>query len=349
MNTTMDKLHVPLSIPILKQGLDLLLEKPICNNESDLLMLYEQVKKSGRKVMVCHVLRHAPFYKEIKKIILSGEIGEIVNIQAAEHFGFDRMLVAYVRGKWGVEKEGGSPVLLAKCCHDIDMICWLMGDKKPEKVQSFGSLTLFREENAPKGAGTRCLLDCPPEIEQICPFTARYHIEHPEKYKAYAWTEISHIENPTDEDRYNSIKYTHPFGRCAFKCGNDLFDHQTVNIEFQGGSTANFTLTGVTPHDSRTIHIACTKGEISGCLQDGKFTVTKLLPDWKTESYTVDLKTRGYGYESDDHPLLYDFVKLCKGGTPSISATTFEDSVTGHLVCFAADKSLKENRVVFVK
>lgn len=345
MNTTMDKLHVPLSIPLLRAGLHLLLEKPICNNIDDLQTLHEEIKRSGKKVMVCHVLRHAQFYKEIKRRILGGEIGEVLNISAAEHFGWERMAVAYVRGKWSNLEQAGSPVLLAKCCHDIDMISWLMKDE-PVSVSSVGKLSYFREENAPEGSGERCLVDCPEHIEQNCPYTARYHLENPTKYKAYAWMDIEHIKNPTEEQRRESLKTTNNFGRCIFKCNNDLYDHQSTQIQFKNGATATFNLSGLTPKETRTIHIAGTRGEIFGSMQAGYFTIRRILPNWKHEEEIVELSMKGHGYGSGDQPIVEDFVKLCTGQETSESCTTFEDSMFGHLICFAADQSVQTGQTI---
>ena len=50
-------------------------------------------------------------------------------------------------------------MILAKSCHDMDILRWLAGDRCI-KIQSFGSLDHFRRENAPEGAAERCLDGC---------------------------------------------------------------------------------------------------------------------------------------------------------------------------------------------
>lgn len=140
INGTMDHVHVETSIPLLKAGYDILLEKPFAVNEEEMRELVKCAEDNGRKIMVCFVLRYTPFYRMIKETILSGEIGEIINIQTAEHVSYHHMSTSHIRGKWRNEEECHASMLLAKCCHDVDIMMWLMGNDDPVKVSSFGSL-----------------------------------------------------------------------------------------------------------------------------------------------------------------------------------------------------------------
>ena len=85
INGTMDQQHVPTTIPLLEAGYDVLLEKPFAVNEEELQNLADTARRTRRKVMICHVLRYAPFYAEIKRRILAGEVGRIMDIRTAEH------------------------------------------------------------------------------------------------------------------------------------------------------------------------------------------------------------------------------------------------------------------------
>ena len=148
INGTMDHIHVATSIPLLKAGYDILLEKPFAVNEEEMRELISCAEDNGRKIMICFVLRYAPFYRRIKETVLSGEIGQIVNIQTVEHVSYHHMSTSHIRGKWRNEEQCHATMLLAKCCHDIDIMMWLMGDDAPAKVSSFGSLMQFRPVHA---------------------------------------------------------------------------------------------------------------------------------------------------------------------------------------------------------
>ena len=147
---------------------------------------YQAVRRTKRKVMICHVLRYAPFYAEIKKRILAGEIGKIMHIHTAKHVSYHHFTSCYVRGKWNNTRTCGASVLLAKCCHDIDPITWFMSGVQPVSVDSMGGLYFFNRENAPADSGTHCMLDCP--LEKSCDYSVRrMHLEHPLYWNAYVW------------------------------------------------------------------------------------------------------------------------------------------------------------------
>jgi predicted dehydrogenase len=353
INGTMDQDHVPTSIPLLKAGYDMLLEKPFAVNEKEMWELVDVAREYNRTVMICHVLRYAPFYAYIRKLVADGVIGEILNIQTTEHVSYHHMAVAFIRGKWNNEDVCGSPMLMAKCCHDLDLLAWMKSGIKPVKVSSFGGRMYFREEKAPQGAGTRCLVDCPPEVEQKCLYSARKHyLDHPVRWRFYVWHELEHVENPTMEQKEELLK-TSDYGRCVWKSDNNVVDHQSVVIEFADGSTATHNLVGGASRPSRSIHLLGTHGEIQGNLEESKFVVRHIDPSPGHE-YTeevVDLKITGDmhgafgGHGGGDLRLVADFCRTLRGEEPSISCTTIEDSVSGHLIGFRADRAMKQERV----
>lgn len=347
MNGTMDHIHVETSLPILEAGYDLLLEKPIAPTQEEVLQLLDTAKRCGRKVMICHVLRYAPFYVEVKKRILNGDIGKIISIQTEENVSYDHMAVSYVRGKWGRSDVSHHGMLMAKSCHDLDIITWLKKDARPKRVSSFGSLMYFRPENAPEGAGKRCLVDC--NIEAECPYSAKKLYVDRGLWKQYAWHSIEHISlNPTEEQKIESLKTDNPYGRCVWHCDNDVVDHQVVAIEFEDGATGAHHMTGGTSRPCRTLHIVGTKGEIYGVLEDGYFVIRH--PDPNAEKlYTeerIDIDVADDMHGGGDLRLVEDFVRVLQGEEPSISTTALEDSIYGHAVGFAAERSRLEGIVV---
>ena len=153
INGTMDQLHVPTSLPLLEAGYHLLLEKPFATGRDEMRALIDAASRGGSHVMVCHVLRYTPFYRAIKERVASGEIGDVVSVQTVEHVSYHHMAVGFVRGKWRSRAETGSSMLMAKCCHDLDLVMWDEDRARPVAVSSFGSRSYFREENAPPGRG----------------------------------------------------------------------------------------------------------------------------------------------------------------------------------------------------
>lgn len=356
INGTMDHLHVVTSIPLLEAGYDLLLEKPFAIHQEEARQLVEVARRTGRKVMICHVLRYAPFYSSIWERVAAGEIGEILNLQLAEHVSFHHMATAYVRGKWNSREVCGSPMLMAKCCHDLDLLTWFKSGIDPVRVSSSGSRMHFRPEKAPAGAGTRCLVDCP--IEESCVYSAKkLYLDTPDRWSFYVWGDLEEGGKAPYEQKVETLQTTSPFGRCVWRSDNDVVDHQTVAVEFADGATATLNMVGGTARPSRQIYLLGTEGEIEGRFEDSKFVIRRPNPDDIELEYTeevVDLKLTGAmdgsqgGHGGGDMRLVADFVAVLRGGKPSFSCTSLEDSIHGHAIGFAADQAMEEHSVVSV-
>ena len=353
INGTMDQDHVRTSLPLLNAGYDLLLEKPFAANETEMWQLLQAARGNASKVMICHVLRYAPFATAMRQRVAAGEIGEVISVQTVEHVSYHHMVVGYVRGKWNRKDVCGSPMLMAKCCHDLDFITWMKSGVAPVRVSSFGSNMQFRPEKAPEGAGTRCLVDCP--IEGDCLYSARKHyIDHPERWSFYVWAGLEQIENPTIEDKIHSLKTDNPFGRCVWKCDNNVVDHQAVMIEFEDGCTATHNMIGGASKPQRSMHLVGTTGELQGVLHDSRFVIRHIdpRPGHEYSEEVVDVDVKGDmdgafgGHGGGDVRLAADFVNFVRGDECSIACTNLEDSIRGHLIGFRADVAMEEGKVV---
>ena len=348
INATMDALHVPTTLPLLKAGYHVLLEKPLATCEADVLTLQAAARRHARIVMICHVLRYAPFYAEIRKRVEAGEIGRIMAVETAEHVSYHHMAVGFIRGKWARKDRGGSSMLMAKCCHDLDLICWMKSGVAPRRVGSFGSLMHFRAEHAPSGAGTRCLADC--KIEASCPHSARKIYVDRKKWGFYPWEACEHLggRNMSDEQKIQSLRGDNPYGRCVWRCDNDVVDHQAVMIEFADGCTATHNMIGGTARGGRTMRLLGTCGQIEGDLDAGLFCLRRPDPS-AAKLYTeqqVDLVVKGDAHGGGDLRLVGDFLRRLRGEAPSLSCTSLDDSVFGARIGFAADRAMDEGRVV---
>ena len=355
INGTMDDIHVETSIPVLKKGYDMLLEKPFAVNEDELRRLVNVANEEGRKVLICHVLRYTPFYSAIKKHVMNGEIGDIISIEMCEHVSYHHMAVSYVRGKWRSEKVCHAPMLLAKSCHDVDLMMWMMNHTKPRSVVSFGSDFQFVPEKKPEGAGSRCMVDCPYVKE--CRFSSETnYIDHPRRWSQYTWTclEAEGGREAPHERKVESMKTDNPYGKCVWDCERDgNVDHQAVIINFANGATGTFSMVGGTAIPERNIHIVGTLGEIKGTFETSKYTI-KMADANSDTAHTVteyDLNITGdmtgahSGHGGGDIRLSRDFVNYLNGEEPSISCTEINDSTVSHLVVFKAEKSRKNGTI----
>ena len=348
LNGTMDQLHYRSTMTLLEVGYDVLLEKPIAQAEQHVRDLIVLANHHNRTVMVCHVLRYTPFYRKIKDMLDDGAIGSIVGMTTNENVSYHHMAVAFIRGRW--RKTETNPILLAKCCHDLDMIAWLMTGVQAKRVASFGELSQFKPAKAPPGSARRCLDGC--ETESTCQYSARANYVTQGLWSHHVWGSLDSIDSATEEQKLESLRTDNPFGRCVWHCDNDVVDHQTVIVEFANGTTATHNMFCATSRPTRTIHILGADGEIEGDFQEG---LIKLRTPHKGKAHeykeeVIDVNIIGdegeSGHGGGDTALIGDFVSVMHGNEPSKSVTNIQDSLTGHLIAFAADTSMREHRVV---
>ena len=354
INGTMDELHVQTSLPVLEKGYDLLLEKPFAVNEEEMQLLVDTANRLGRKVYICHVLRYTPFYTSIKRSLLRGDIGEIISIEMCEHVSYHHMAVSYVRGKWRSEKLCHAPMLLAKSCHDIDLMMWFVR-RKPEAVASFGGEFQFGPDRKPAGAGSRCMADCPHSRE--CPFTAEgNYLTDPNRWAQYVWKCLEGEENVTLERKRESLRTDNPYGRCVWDFERDgNVDHQSVMVRFEGGVTGVFNMVGGSARPERNIHIIGTRGEIKGNFEDQKYILRRIAPfapsGYEEEVISLDEQgdTTGAlgGHGGGDLRLVEDFLDAICGEEASISATEINDSTISHRVVFKAMRAMVRDGIEY--
>ncbi len=333
---TMDRIHYEDSVTALKMGYDLLLEKPISPLLSECREIERVAKENNRKVVVCHVLRYTVFYQQIKDLIEAGKIGDVVNIQAVEQVGYWHQAHSFVRGNWR-SSDLSSPMILQKCCHDMDIYLWLIG-KSARRVSSFGSLYEFKPENAPEGAAERCL-DC--KYKDTCIFSApKYYLSELALDKDDKWPVNVLVSNPTPEKVLESLK-TNQYGRCVYKCDNNVVDHQVVNVLLEDGVTLNFTMCAFTKECVRKLTVMGTRGEIEADMESLKI---KFKPFY-AENEVIDIKnlTNDFsGHSGGDMRMIDDMYALVKGIKTEAelrSITSIDKSMESHYLALAAEES----------
>lgn len=327
---TQDPMHMEPLQKAMELGYDILVEKPISPVKEELLKLKEQNAEYEGMISVCHVLRYSPFFRKIKEILDAGTIGELMNIQHMESIGFWHMAHSFVRGNWRNTAES-SPIILAKTCHDFDILLWLT-DKKCLSVSSFGSTKLFKAENAPEGAPKRCTDGCPHRGE--CPFYApKFYLEHPRSI-VDGYRKVVTMD-PTTEGLMEALK-TGPYGRCVYACDNDVADHQIVNMQMEDELTISFTVSAFTNECERTITLQGSKGEIFGRMEEDEIIVT----DFVTGNRTIHkLNTPKVGHSGSDAAMMKELVSLISQGRQRENISNATQAIDSHLIAFAAEES----------
>ena len=331
---TMDDDHTAPAIQAMEQGYHILLEKPMSNTEEECRAIVDAARRTERTLAVCHVLRYTPFYMTLKALLEQGRIGQVTLINQIENVGYWHQAHSFVRGNWRTTRET-SPMILQKSCHDMDIILWLMG-KDCKKVQSFGSLRHFTPENAPAGAPERCLDGC--SHEETCPYYA------PKLYldmNRTGWP-IDVISTDLSLEGRRKALQEGPYGRCVYHCDNDVVDRQIVNLEFEGGAVATFTMTAFSADFTRQLKIFGTEGQITADMGAKQIVLHRFGEE--KETIPVDMGLEASGHGGGDYGIMRDFLAVLRDGGES--RTSAEVSLQSHLICFAAERSRLGNVVV---
>lgn len=338
---TQDAMHTEPAIAFANLGYAMLLEKPMAPTAEDCRKIVASVHKNQILFAVAHVMRYTRYTQMLKQVLDSGEIGEIVSIQHLEPVGYWHQAHSFVRGNWRNEKES-SPMLLAKSCHDLDWIRYIVGTNCLS-LSSFGSLKHFHKSQKPAQAGSaiRCL-DCAYEPE--CPYSAKkIYLERVARGNI-GWP-VSVLTSEPNIQTITEALQIGPYGRCVYECDNDVVDHQIVNMWFEGEKSAAFTMTAFNKADHRKTRIFGTQGEIYG---DGvNIHIFDFLSDQARDidTQTGDSSILG-GHGGGDFGLMDRFVQAVAENNPEAILSGADESLETHLMVFASEQARLQHTVV---
>lgn len=331
MICTQDTQHFDYACTAIRMGYKILLEKPISPDIKECLELQRLAEEYHTEIMVCHVMRYTKFYRTIKKLLDEGSIGDVVSIVHSENVAYWHYAHSYVRGNWHKTADS-SPMILAKCCHDMDILAWLVGSRL-KSVSSYGDLRYFKEENAPAGSPSRCTDGCP--VSSTCPYYApALYLSDDGKWP----TAITSLGAGDDMEMRKKALEEGPYGKCVFHNDNDVVDHQVASLLFENGVTVAFTMCAFSNDCDRTITFMGTKGEIHASMDHNTIQVTQFGPGIKTGNTQVITVVPGdTGHSGGDEGIMEEFVAILKGERENTN--TIAQSVHSHVMAFAAEES----------
>lgn len=371
---TQDWQHTGPAVAAMEAGYHVLLEKPMANTEEDCCLLYRVSAETGRQLHIGHVLRYTPHFNKIRELVQSGVLGRIVQVEHRENVSFWHMAHSFVRGSWR-RSDQSSPMILAKCCHDLDILPWVLG-KNTVRLASTGSLMHFRPENAPEGSPDRCLEGCP--AEEICPYYAPHiYLDMAPFWNSFAdtatgfprWAAETYTRNPAwirtlavfipalreiteyrgwplsvlanDPSRENLEEALQegPYGRCVYRCDNDVVDQQVVLMEMEGGASVTLTMHGHSHHEHRSTRIEGSEGRLEAVFGTGgaRIVLDEHRTDWHKEFDTS--APAGSGHGGGDLKLVAGFLDSIRREAREEALRGTQEALQAHLLAFAAEQA----------
>lgn len=336
LNLTQDQMHADSAVAALERGYHVLLEKPMAQTPEDCVRLVQASERTGRILQICHVLRFTPFFNALHEIITSGRLGEIISVEHRENIAYSHMAHSFVRGNWR-NRALSSPLILAKCCHDFDILYWNHG--RCRRLSSVGSLKHFRPENAPVGAPLRCLDGCP--VADECPFYAPRIYTGPENI----WMQATLSEIPTLEARMEALR-TGPYGRCVYHCDNDVVDHQIVAMEMESGVSVSLNFVGHSHREGRTLRVDGSRATLRAAFLSGDQRMT-IYDHLTNEAQEIALPQAEDDHGGGDAGLMRAFLAALRSGHRE-TLTSARNAMESHLMAFAAEEARVTGTVVYL-
>jgi len=378
---TQDQMHVEPALAALRAGYDVLLEKPVATTREGCRQVVSAAAELGRQLHVCHVLRYTRHFQTMRQILQSGVLGQIINLDHRENVSWWHMSHSFVRGSWANIAES-CPMILAKCCHDFDILLWML-ERKCERLSSVGKLVHFRSENAPANAPERCLDGCP--ASETCPFYAPFiyvdllplwrnvaetstgwvhlvmqaQLRAPGLVKALGtvapvmrqvneyrgWPRSVVTLDPTPESVLEALK-SGPYGRCVYHCGNDVVDHQVVLMQFEGDISVTLTMHGHSHVEGRSTRIEGSHGELQAFFGLGGSWI-EVHEHRSGRSTRHDTTSEvGAAHGGGDEGLIAAFVRSIREGKTQLASELAQQALESHLIAFAAEDARLGRQVV---
>lgn len=339
--STLDKQHARMAKTALELGYDIVLEKPISDDPEELNMLSRLAHKTGNKVIVCHVLRYTVMVNKIKELLDSGAIGKLVSIDHTENVVYWHEAHSYVRGNWRRAEET-TPMIMAKCCHDLDLLQYFTGSKC-RSVSSMGSLSYFKKEYMPKDANKRCL-GC--KYQDSCPYSAvKIYLDAWKKLGCPANTTPMNMitdADPLTEDAIVAALETGRYGRCVFACDNDVVDNQTTIMQFENGVTATLKMEAFVKYSGRDIRFFGSEGELDLCENEDSIVLKRYDAEdrqWRISELVDRLGGQGSGHHGGgDHRMIDKLYEMLTDDRCTAD-TSLDNSLESHFMAIAAEQS----------
>ncbi|MFN8471155.1 MAG: Gfo/Idh/MocA family oxidoreductase [Anaerolineae bacterium] len=248
--TTVDATHDDYICRALELGCDVMTEKPMTTDEKKCQRILDTQARTGRKVTVTFNYRYAMPRTQVKDLLASGIIGNVVSVDF--HWLLDTTHGADYFRRWHRYKANSGGLMVHKATHHFDLVNWWLSTV-PETVYATGARNFYTPEMADRyglqDRSTRCF-DCP--VSDRCPFYL--------DLSAY----IRLKEMYLDAERYDGYHRD----QCVWGADINIEDTMQVVVGYRNGAKLNYSLHAFMPWEGYIIAFNGTKGRLEHVMQE---------------------------------------------------------------------------------
>jgi predicted dehydrogenase len=241
--TTKDCTHDAYICRALELGCDVITEKPMTTDAAKCQRIIDTQRRTGRKVTVTFNYRYSPPRTQVKDLLMSGVIGDILSVDF--HWMLDTHHGADYFRRWHRNKENSGGLMVHKATHHFDLINWWLSSI-PETVYAMGQRRFYTPQQAERYGLTRrterCL-NCP---EADCPFRLDLRAS------------LSLAEMYLDNEKYDGYFRD----RCVFSGLIDIEDTMNVLVSYASGAKMSYSLNAFTPWEGYIVVFNGSKGRL---------------------------------------------------------------------------------------
>jgi predicted dehydrogenase len=300
---TPDNTHADYICRTLEAGKNVIVEKPIAINALQCSKILSALRNHPEaNVKVTFNCRFIPWVRQLKRLITSGVIGEIVHAEL--NWTLDTRKGVTYFARWHSDKEISGGLIIHKACHHLDLLHYLL-DAVPERVFASGRRAFFGSENKHKHG--------------IGEVAGHYFDADGAKGDPFA------LHSPLmEQNRELLLRAAASDGyrpdRSVWRPGISIEDTMNVQVECTGGQSYHYSLMAFSPRAGRRLTLYGTGGQIDFCSESYSGASGKPLPPGATEAastreylivhplfsvpYTLQVERADGGHEGADEPML---------------------------------------------
>jgi len=340
--TTKDCTHDEYICRAMELGCNVITEKPMTTDEYKCQRILDTQKKTGRTCTVTFNYRYALPRTQIKDLLMSGVIGNIVSVDF--HWLLDTRHGADYFRRWHRNKCNSGGLLVHKATHHFDLVNWWLSTV-PEMVYAIGTRNFYRPETAARYGLTqrseRCL-DCPEA--QRCPFYM--------DLRAYPDLKSMYLDNEKYDGYFRD--------QCVFSADIDIEDTMHVIVKYRSGAMMSYSLHSFMPWEGYIITFNGTKGRLEHVCQESAYfsgdgsvpgellpagTTTKIYPHFRP-GYEVEVWQSKGGHGGADPIMINDLFAPSRPNDKYRHAADQRAGAWSILTGIAANRSIERGQPV---